>query len=193
MVAREQHDVLDPVSAEDLHRVLGAFARLVGHADDTNGLAAGRHHHRALSARGQLRRRALHLRSGQAALLNQAVASDHDHARGELPLRAEPRERFYAIDSRQRDAVGRRALDDGTADWMFGVAFERCREREDFGRLRAIERHDVGHPQTAPGQRAGLVERHTAHHAGALEMEPAFDQHSISRRGRNRRHDGHRR
>ncbi len=95
-------------------------------------------------------------------MLEQPVTADDDGARRELALGPEARQRFDAIDWRQREAIGRGTLHDRAADWMFGAALERGGERENLGRLRAVERHDIGDAQTPIGQRPGLVERHTS-------------------------------
>ena len=111
------------------------------------------------------------LRPGPAALLEQPMAPDDDGTRADVTLRAEPGQRFHAIGRRQRDSVGRRTFHDGPADRMLGSRFERGREREDLGGLRAVDRHDVGDAEAALRQRPGLVERHAPH--GGEPLEPA--------------------
>ena len=132
---------------------------------------------------------AVDLRPGPAALLEQSMAPDDDGTRGDVALRAEPGQRLHAIGTRQRDSVGRRTFHDRPADRMLGSRFERCREREDVGGLRAVDRHDVGDAEAAFGQRTGLVERHAADGCEPLEPRAALDEHALARRRGQRRDD----
>ena len=188
VVAGQQHDVLDAVPTQHLHRVGGPFADFVAHPDDADrppsaatmtvlGLGAASALHRPPSISGPDQPR-----SANSRWLPTTTARAPTCPCAPSPGSASTRSAGVSISP---SAV--RTVDDRAPDRMLGSRLERGREREDLGGLRAVERHDLADAETALGQRPGLVERHTPHRREPLEPRAALDEHALARsRGQSR-------
>ena len=86
-----------------------------------------------------------------------------------------------------------RRAHDASCDRMLGLALQRCREGEDLVLLKRAERHDVGHPEAAFGERTGLVEDDRIEASSALEGGAVADQEAVlgSEAGADRNHQRH--
>ena len=79
----------------------------------------------------------------------------------------------------QRQFAGQRAVDDRLAQWMFGVAFQRCGQGQNLILLKTRCRHDVGQLRLTLGNGAGLVEHNGVEAHRRLQCIARADQDAI--------------
>ena len=166
MIAGEQRDVRDAVLAQHPDGVARGLARAIRHADDPDRRlgaddrpSSGRRRPRvAASMRG------VDVRGARAPLLEQPVVADHDAGAVHERFGAEAGQRLELLDGRQRRGPCSRAR--ATMAAPIGCS-ERassdaasCRMRSGTAPFSDVTLDDAEIPLR---QRAGLVERDTAH------------------------------